>query len=352
MLRSKTTLLCQRALLSPRPIPPRPLLPSPRHNSAVYRTAATIPSRFPPSSARLFTNSPSRLAEQQQPPPSKPQDATATSTNPPPPDQPQPQPESEPSSSADAPNPTPHRRRPRRRGLYYSLLFLLTGLSLGTIFRMTITPPPLPPPHSAEDAYLVSQIAARGSSLPIVQELSADPAWTSWDAYSGLADTETGTGTGRGKLSMVRSRITSGPMAGSNGLAYQRIFHNAGTGEVVGVVYFGPGTSGWPGVVHGGALATVLDESLGRCAILRFPARTGVTARLELAYRAPTLTNEFYVVRTRPLVASDADNVTKIDRKMWVEGTVEDEKGRVCVEAKALFVVPKGVKLSPLVEGF
>lgn len=104
-------------------------------------------------------------------------------------------------------------------------------------------------------------------------------------------------------------------------------------------------------MVHGGAIATVLDETLGRCAILRFPARTGVTARLELTYKAPTIATRYYIIRTRPLV-KEGEDPAKSDRKMWVEGTLETAEGRVCVEAKALFVVPKGVKLKPLVEGF
>lgn len=154
---------------------------------------------------------------------------------------------------------------------------------------------------------------------------------------------------------MVSARISSGPLSGSHGLAFQRIFYNKETGELVSVVYFGPATTGWPGVVHGGALALVLDETLGRCAILKFPARTGVTARLELTYRAPTIASRYYVVRARPAVTENgesADEKSKSDRKMWVDGTLETLDGKVHVRAKALFVVPKGVKLAPLVEGF
>jgi hypothetical protein len=42
----------------------------------------------------------------------------------------------------------------------------------------------------------------------------------------------------------------------------------------------------------------------------------------------------------------------KGDRKAWVKGTVETADGRVCVEAKALFVTPRGAKLAPLGETF
>lgn len=245
------------------------------------------------------------------------------------------------------------------RGFYYAALFLLIGTVTGTFARITIAPPPLPAPGSDKDVYLQAKIRERGAALPLVRQLSTDPSWTSWDAYAGIAataDADAATQPG-GISSAVRSRITSGPMAGSSGLAFQRIFHNASTGEVVTVVYFGAALAGWPGVVHGGALATVLDESLGRCAILKFPSRTGVTANLELQYRAPTLTNAFYVIRSTPVVSGDddvvgRDGVRKGDRKLWVRGTLETEKGRVAVEAKALFVVPKAYKLRPLVQDF
>ncbi|KAI1392274.1 HotDog domain-containing protein [Hypoxylon trugodes] len=236
-------------------------------------------------------------------------------------------------------------RRRRRRAIKQAAFFLAIGLLLGTALRLTLQPPSLPLPDSPEDLYLTAKIHEQGASLPIVRTLSSDPAWTSWDAYSGLQPTASQ------PLNLIKSRITSGPLAGARGLAFQRIFRNAATGEVVSVVYFGPGLAGWPGIVHGGALATILDESLGRCAILKFPARTGVTARLELAYRFPTMTAGFYVVRAKPAVR-EGEDPAKSDRKMWVDGTLETLKGRVCVEAKALFVVPRDVKLKPLVEKF
>ncbi|KAI0169750.1 HotDog domain-containing protein [Hypoxylon sp. FL1284] len=249
-----------------------------------------------------------------------------------------------PPQTTPTPTPTPNNNNPPRRrlhrGVYHGALFLLLGISLGTLLRHALTPGPPPAPGSPADAALTSQIRADGESLPLVRALAADPALTSWDAYSGVP------------RRAVPSRITSGPLGSSSGLPFQRVFHDAATGELTSVVYLGPGTVGWPGLVHGGALATVLDESLGRCAILRFPARTGVTARLELAYRRPTVAGRYYVVRARPAEGEKDEDPAKSDRKMWVQGTLETLDGRVCVRAKALFVVPKGVKLQPLVEGF
>ncbi|KAK8064731.1 hypothetical protein PG994_007369 [Apiospora phragmitis] len=257
----------------------------------------------------------------------------------------------EPLLQEEAQQPPPRRCR---RGLVYAIVFACLGATLGSLFRLSISPPPLPAPGTPEDQYVTAGIHERAAKLPIVQKLSADPAWQSWAAYEGDRHNSTSSSEKR------KSSVTAGALSGSKGLAYQRVFWNPATGELVNVVYFGGGTSGWPGVVHGGALATVLDETLGRCAILRFPSRTGVTARLELNYRKPTVTNAFYTVRTRPVVDEDKDkdkalnkdgsrkSDRKSDRKLWVHGHVEAENGRVCVEARALFVVPKGINLAPL----
>lgn len=98
-------------------------------------------------------------------------------------------------------------------------------------------------------------------------------------------------------------------------------------------------------MTHGGVTATIMDENLGRCALKQFPAMTGVTANLELNYLKPVVTNSFYVVRAVPEKGFT-------ERKGWVSGRLETLDGRVCVEGKGLFVVPKGMKLSSVGDRF
>lgn len=76
----------------------------------------------------------------------------------------------------------------------------------------------------------------------------------------------------------------------------------------------------------------------------------GVTANLELSYRAPTLANRFYVLRAEIDESKVQQNT---DTKRWVKGVLEEVgTGKVFVEAKGLFVVPRGIKLTPFEEGF
>ena len=108
------------------------------------------------------------------------------------------------------------------------------------------------------------------------------------------------------------------------------------------ICYIGSGICGYPGVAHGGFLATMLDDGFFRCLSMAFPFRVMMTAHLELDYEAPTFTDQFVVLRVK---------IGKVDgRKAWVEGQIETlvdnwtESPTVLVRADALFVEPTAVR--------
>jgi acyl-coenzyme A thioesterase PaaI-like protein len=182
---------------------------------------------------------------------------------------------------------------------------------------------------------MVEFLKGQAERLPIVQSLSTDPNWKSHDAYTSVPEEG------------LSVRLTSGPLGGARAIGgFQRVFYNKESGEVVTVIWFGGAISGWPGVVHGGVTSTVLDEALGRCAVKRFPAKTGVTANLEVNFLKPVLTNSFYVIRALPQAEGQTDT------KGWVNGRLETIDGMVCAEAKSLYVVPKKYKTRPIAENF
>jgi acyl-coenzyme A thioesterase PaaI-like protein len=109
-------------------------------------------------------------------------------------------------------------------------------------------------------------------------------------------------------------------------------------------VFFGPGLEGWPSFVHGGAISVVLDESLGRVALRSFPGRAGVTANLNINYRAPVISSNFYTVHAK------CDHEKSSERKAYLGGSIRDLSGNICAEATGLFVVPKTLKLNRLKE--
>ncbi|GAB1311586.1 hypothetical protein MFIFM68171_01796 [Madurella fahalii] len=237
------------------------------------------------------------------------------------------------------PNPSSSPKGEKKRlvpRIIFAVFFTLIGTAAGSSVRLLLSPPNPPEPGSEEDEYTKRVLRDQASKLPIVQRLSADPAWQSWDAYESLS------------AEHKAQHITAGALAGSRGVGgYQRVFHHAASGELVSVIYFGAATAGWPGVVHGGCLATILDESCGRAAFKQWGGRAGVTASLTLEYKKVTLANGFYVVRVRPRAEEDLPESERGKRhyKCFVDATIEDAvTGNVTVTAEALFVGGEGKK--------
>jgi acyl-coenzyme A thioesterase PaaI-like protein len=86
--------------------------------------------------------------------------------------------------------------------------------------------------------------------------------------------------------------------------------------------------SGAPGIAHGGAVATVVDDVLG---FLLYVARiAGVTRHLEVEYLKPVLTGVPYIVRAR------VDSLE--GRKLWVSCACTAPDGTLTFTAKALFL--------------
>lgn len=111
------------------------------------------------------------------------------------------------------------------------------------------------------------------------------------------------------------------------------------------MIFFGPATIGWPGVVHGGCLATILDESCGRAAFKQWGGLAGVTAKLNIEYKKATLANGFYIIRVRPRTEEELPERERGKRhyKSWVDAVIEEPAtGHVTVKAEALFVGGKG----------
>lgn len=109
--------------------------------------------------------------------------------------------------------------------------------------------------------------------------------------------------------------------------------------SIVTISYLGPALCGHPGIVHGGFLATMLDEGMARCCFGALPHNIGMTANLNINYRAPARTDSYVVLR--------AETTHVEGRKATVIGRIEtlpEKEGDVPVvlaEATALFVSPK-----------
>ena len=115
-------------------------------------------------------------------------------------------------------------------------------------------------------------------------------------------------------------------------------WNEAGGKSYVQICHLGENLCGYPGIIHGGFLATMLDEGLARTCFAALPNKVGMTANLNINYRAPAAANQYVVLR---------GTTTKVEgRKAWVEGRIETLVGEgetpvVLADATALFISPK-----------
>lgn len=139
--------------------------------------------------------------------------------------------------------------------------------------------------------------------------------------------------------SLRNNNLITGALAGPKKLVMAPFtLRNDSENSIVMFMYLGSGICGHPGIVHGGVLATLMDEGLARCCFRLLPNKVGVTANLNINYRAPAMADSYVVLRAK---------TTKLEgRKAWVEARIEklspDEDGAgLLVEATALFIEPR-----------
>lgn len=133
--------------------------------------------------------------------------------------------------------------------------------------------------------------------------------------------------------------LTAGLLIGTDKIAVPPyVWSEAGGKSLVSILYLGPMLCGHPGIVHGGLIATLLDEGLARCCIGALPNKVGMTANLNINFRAPAPAGSFVVLRAKTMKVEG--------RKAWVEGHIETlvapgETPVVIAEATALFIEPR-----------
>ncbi len=107
-------------------------------------------------------------------------------------------------------------------------------------------------------------------------------------------------------------------------------FYETGPGEVTVNFTASEKYQGYPGVLHGGVVAAILDETAGRVHMGGFPPRFMFTAKLELRYRKNVPTGEPLKIIGR----------AGKDRGRIAEGWagIYDENGTLLAEANGLYM--------------
>jgi hypothetical protein len=246
---------------------------------------------------------------------------------------------------------------------------LLSGGALGSFIFHSIAPPAMPEPGSREDGILMDDLnrriddefkvkVLRGKCLGVSKQLrGVEGGWVEVVPRP----EETGSPDAGEKKGLLAS------LEGAKGLGVERLFWERDEHMLVAVVWFGGSLSGWPGVTHGGVIATELAEKFalveslasthasvsaaaipqrlpgtGSHAQMPFPAETlDEPAQLSLNYVKPTYANGFYVVRISPSAPIEEDPKHIVPSEPLggheYEATIETMDARICVKAKAKF---------------
>jgi acyl-coenzyme A thioesterase PaaI-like protein len=185
--------------------------------------------------------------------------------------------------------------------------------------------------YTPEDA-IAEEIETTLRTHPVAESLRANPEFTEARPHLKIPE------------ALRKRSLTGGTLCGPNKIVVPPLVFSERDGKsMVSLMYLGSDVCGHPGIVHGGLLATILDEGLANCCFPALPNKVAVTANLNIDYRAPAMANNYVALR--------AETVKVEGRKAWVEGRIEtlpaDGKDPVVlVEAKALFIEPKQAAVS------
>lgn len=137
------------------------------------------------------------------------------------------------------------------------------------------------PQNSEEVKNYKLELYQRSESLPVVKQLQ----------QAGYMEVFPD----RSKKDLLIDKTLSSP----GGVAIPpRFFYNPVTKETVGVYHLGMKLTGYPFIVHGGILATVMED-LMRESVKFIKSKEGEkTKDLSISYKFPTFANQFVVIRT------------------------------------------------------
>lgn len=175
----------------------------------------------------------------------------------------------------------------------------------------------LPKPDTPEAEEFKASLEDELHKLPLYQKLIADPNLESIRAWN-YVDSNT-----------LNALLTSGTLSTPGGFAIKPIlFFDKKNKESISIYHVGEKLCGYPFLIHGGILATILDEILKRTSSLSFgidPLETYKpdkisTKNIELQYKFPTVANSFLVVKCKDDGEKIQGRIETLDGKLLVQG--------------------------------
>jgi uncharacterized protein (TIGR00369 family) len=120
---------------------------------------------------------------------------------------------------------------------------------------------------------------------------------------------------------------------GANALGMKLTFEQDDAAKRIrGKFRLGAEYQGGPGFIHGGIIATVLDEVMGK--VCRFRGVRAVTAELDIKYLKPVLVDVDLVV--------EGYETEMTGRNLHLVGEIRDASGTLLAQARGRFVIIHG----------
>lgn len=247
----------------------------------------------------------------------------------------------QPSSAPSNPNTAPYRRPWRQALTAFSVLIVCfsSGLIMSAAPAADTVNGFLNPPSDAETLTLFEPQTP--AAAEINEHIITHPLAIKLRAQEGMVESRPHL---KIPVAMRPHNLTGGTLLGTDKIEVPPLSfseRDVALPTLVQFCYLGPALCGHPSIVHGGLLATLLDEGLARACFPALPNKVGVTASLKIDYRVPCPANSYVVLKAQ---------TTKVEgRKAWVKGWIEllgegDGEGVKLVEAEALYIEPKGAQ--------
>lgn len=114
------------------------------------------------------------------------------------------------------------------------------------------------------------------------------------------------------------------------------IFYNTETNEGISIIHVGHRLCGYPFIVHGGMIATILNETFKRNASLSSVTDSNLkddfkVENLSISYKYPSFANQFLIVKTKRKEGSLKDKKT-----ITLESVIESQNEKVLVKSEAI----------------
>ncbi|AET41293.1 Fmp10p Ecym_7476 [Eremothecium cymbalariae DBVPG len=107
-------------------------------------------------------------------------------------------------------------------------------------------------------------------------------------------------------------------------------FYNPKLKSTVGVYHVGMKLTGYPFLIHGGILATLLSDIMKEAVKFTFSSNAQMMDNLDVAYKFPTFANQFVIVRTT--------EIEQHGKTVKLKSTILDQSGeRTLVNGKGAF---------------